>query len=156
VNWSWNVLFSIYLFSFGAIRICFLGFDAICFSQFQPCSLRLFIRVTKPDSWSISRSGLRDVPWISTASLGRYGLPAIGRLEVITHQPPKPSFRPRLPHQNFLDFSKSLENSKNLPDYREYSKYCEYHINFSILWRWGLQNPSWAERGFGRLVGDAF
>jgi hypothetical protein len=56
------------------------------------------------------------------------------RLEGITHQPPKPPFRPRLPHQNFLDFSKSLENSKNLPDYREYSKYCEYHINFSILW----------------------
>jgi hypothetical protein len=33
-------------------------------------------------------------------------------LEGITHQPPKPPSRPRLPHQNFLDFSKSLENSK--------------------------------------------
>jgi len=57
------------------------------------------------------------------------------RLEGFTHQPPKPPFRPRLPHQKLLDFSKSLKNSKNSPDYREYSKYCEYHIYFSILWR---------------------
>jgi hypothetical protein len=64
-------------------------------------------------------------------------------LEGITHQPPKPPSRPRLPHQNFLDFSKTLENSiKKNPDYREYSKYCEYRINFSNLWRYGLQNPS--------------
>jgi hypothetical protein len=42
---------------------------------------------------------------------------------------------PTVSHQNFLDFSKSLENSKNTPDYREYSKYCEYRINFSNLWR---------------------
>jgi hypothetical protein len=41
---------------------------------------------------------------------------------------------PRLPYQNFLDFSKSLENSKKFPDYREYSKYCEHLINLLNLW----------------------
>jgi hypothetical protein len=40
---------------------------------------------------------------------------------------------PRITHQIFFDFSKSLENSKNFPDYREYSKYCEYRVNSSNL-----------------------
>jgi hypothetical protein len=58
-------------------------------------------------------------------------------LEGITHQPPKPPSRPRLPHQNFLDFSKSLENSKKKIQIieREYLKHSKYCINFSNLWR---------------------
>jgi hypothetical protein len=48
---------------------------------------------------------------------GKFADPSDGahftsQLEGITHQPPKPPFRPRLPHQNFRDFSKSLENSQ--------------------------------------------
>ncbi len=54
-------------------------------------------------------------------------------VEGFTRQPPKPLNHPRQPHQNFLDFSKSLEKSKNFPDYRESSKYREYHIISSKL-----------------------
>jgi hypothetical protein len=70
---------------------------------------------------------------ILVLEMGKIRLPDTGisiLLEGITHQPPKPPFRLRLSYQNFLDFSKSLENSKNLLDYREYSKYCKYYINF--------------------------
>jgi hypothetical protein len=54
----------------------------------------------------------------------------------ITHQPPnRPTaqtpFPPTLTLLKFSRFSKSLENSKTFPDYREYSKYCEYRIIFS-------------------------
>jgi hypothetical protein len=46
-----------------------------------------------------------------------------------TTQPP----RPRKPYQNFNDFSKSLEKSKNFIYYEEYSNYHDYRVIFVEL-----------------------
>jgi hypothetical protein len=58
----------------------------------------------------------------------------LGPLAGFTGQPPTPLNRPRQPHQNFDDFSKSLENSKNFPYYEEQLNYHEYRVIFSKLW----------------------
>jgi hypothetical protein len=50
------------------------------------------------------------------------------RLPALQHLWPTPT-----PPISFFDFSKSLENSKNFPDCREYSKYCEYRVKSSNL-----------------------
>jgi hypothetical protein len=44
-------------------------------------------------------------------------------IEGFTGQTPIPLNRPVSPHQNFIDFSKFLENSKNFAEYEEYSDY---------------------------------
>jgi hypothetical protein len=86
-----------------------------------------------------------------------------------TAQTPFPSTP--TPPKSF-DFSRSLENSKNLLDYREYSKYCEYHINFrfcgvkvskiQVEWKggwWVIPSSAvceFLEGGLSRLRGDLF
>jgi hypothetical protein len=44
-------------------------------------------------------------------------------VEGFTGQTPTPLNRPASPHQNFIDFSKLQENSKNLAEYKEYFDY---------------------------------
>jgi hypothetical protein len=56
-------------------------------------------------------------------------------LEAFTGQTPKLFNRPTLPYQNFIDFSKLVENSKNLTKYEEYANYHEYRVISSKLWR---------------------
>jgi hypothetical protein len=63
----------------------------------------------------------------------RRAAPLLLQPEGVTHQPPKPPSRLHLLTNFFLDISKSLENSKNPPDYREYSKYCASRVNSSNL-----------------------
>jgi hypothetical protein len=55
------------------------------------------------------------------------------RLEGFTTQTPTPLNPPRQPHQNFDDFSKSLEKSKNFIYYERYSNYHEYRVIFAKL-----------------------
>jgi hypothetical protein len=55
------------------------------------------------------------------------------RVHRFTTQTPTPLKRPSQPHQNFDDFSKSLEKSKNFIYYEEYSNYHEYCVIFAKL-----------------------
>ena len=71
--------------------------------------------------------------WPIAASYARSRWQTQIGLEGLTTQTPTPLNRPRQPHQNFDDFLKSLEKSKNFIYYKEYSNYHEYHVIFAKL-----------------------
>jgi hypothetical protein len=80
--------------------------------------------------------------WMQTATRGHFGVGGVKTPGLVSlfsdprrgHPPTAQTPFPPTPNPlNFFDFSKSLENSKNFPDYREYSKYYEYRVNSSIL-----------------------
>jgi hypothetical protein len=75
-----------------------------------------------------------DIYW-ANASLYTWANQSPIRVEGFTGQTPKPLNRPPSPHQNFIDFSKLSENSKNFTKYKEGSNYHKYRFIFSKLWR---------------------
>jgi hypothetical protein len=59
-----------------------------------------------------------DIYW-ANASLYTWANQSPIRVEGFTGQTPKPLNRPPSPHQNFIDFSKLSENSKNFTKYKD-------------------------------------
>jgi hypothetical protein len=49
--------------------------------------------------------------------------------------PQAPVFKLPSEHQNFIDFSEHLENSKTFTDYNVWFDYREHLVNFGNLWR---------------------
>jgi hypothetical protein len=78
--------------------------------------------------WAISINGLAIInPTSRSTGFTTYRI--AGRAEGFTPQTPTPLLiRPRKPHQNFNDFSKSLGKSKNFIYYEEYSNYHDHRV----------------------------
>jgi hypothetical protein len=87
--------------------------------------------------------------------------------QYIDHQPPKPPSRPRLPHQNFLDFSNSLEktiyfyflqiieNTRNITNITLIFRFCGVKVSKIQVEREGSLGGWWVMPSTGLSEKDA-